>query len=219
MDALKKRLAARTSLVLGFMATMLGATASWAIGIPSPPFCSVPAMVRIVDVGADGTPSPMGLYRVVVRDGFNNPIANAQVILQFLNCGAVRLASDGYPPGITVDCRPTHRTVRRITNAQGVADFLVPGTALVGGTNPPSCVTVIAEAITLANVAVSSADLSGDAGVGANDLSLWLQAFASGDASLADLDGDGSVSANDLSEWLEAYSSGLELATPGALCP
>ena len=188
-------------------------------GIPSAVNSTVPPMLRLVSVDGLGTPSPSGRYRVVVRDFFNNPIQGSLVILEFLNCSGVVFASSGYPAGITADCRPTHRTVRRITNAQGEADFVVPGTAVPGQGNSTQCLKVYAEGTWLADVSVSTADLSGADGVGANDLSLWLQAFAIGDASLADLDGSGGVGANDLSEWLSIFGSGLELATPSALCP
>ena len=131
---------------------------------------------------------------------------------------AVRIASTGYPPGVIVDCRPTQRTVRRFANAQGEADFVIPGGGLPGATNPPSCLDVYAEGVLLKSIPVSTADLDGDFGVGANDLAHWLTAFNAGDLSLADLDGDGSVGANDLSAWLEVFVTGLDVATP-SLCP
>jgi hypothetical protein len=186
--------------------------------IPSPLTSTVPPVIRLVGLGADGLPSAGGSYSVIVRNTFSTPLAGYLVILTFANCGASKLASSGYPPGLTVDCRPDRRTVRRITDANGQATFIVPGAVLAQIAQGAACMNVSSEGVSLANVSATSADLDAQGGVGANDLAEWLNAF--GTQSLAaDYDGNGAVDANDLSTWLTVFGSSVELLTPAAFCP
>jgi hypothetical protein len=186
---------------------------------PHGPNCTVPTTIRLVGLGGDGLPSPNAVYRVTVRTGWNNPLPNSVVILSFADCDAIRIASSGYDAGVTVDCRSTHLTVRRLTNAAGEVEFIIPGTAIPGMSHIARCVKVSADGTSIGAASVTTADLSGAGGIDANDLSLWLGAFGQNDASLGDLNGDAVIGAGDLSEWLSLWGSASELHTPALLCP
>ena len=149
-------------------------------GIPAPLNCTIPAVVPLVGTDAFGNPDPRGEFKVRVRDFANNPMAGSLVIVEFSQCSAARIAATGYAAGITVDCRPTRMTVRRLTDALGEAVFRIPGTARPGLTQGTDCVTISADGIALGRAGAVCADLNGADGVGIADLSSWLTAFSAG---------------------------------------
>lgn len=213
----------RISWILGVVLIGLSPSTTPAIVEPTlfpfAPNCSVPVLVRLVGLDGDGIAQASAVYRVTVRNGWNNLMPGSLVVLSFAECGAARIASEGYAPETAVDCRSTHLTVRRITNEQGVAEFVIPGSARPGESHLPRCVKVSADGTLIGTAIVTTADLSSANGIDANDLSLWLTAFGKGDASLGDLNGDSTIGAGDLSEWLTLWGSGAEVQTPSSLCP
>ena len=63
-------------------------------------------------------------------------------------------------------------------------------------------------------------DLDGQQGLGAGDLSLFLEEFSTGTGSwAADYDGSGNLGAADLSLWLAAFSKATQTSSAGAVCP
>lgn len=192
-----------------------------AICPPNPvPFTStLPTRVTVVGLDGVGVPDPLGELLVVVRNGCNQALGGRQVEVSFVDCGATRIASSGYAPGVAVDCRPTHRSVRRLTDANGEARLIIPGTALVGGTQSHKCVRIWVEGVVFGTANVALADLDGTGGLTANDLAHFLQAFVSGDATLADFDGDAEVGANDLASFLGVFAGAGSQVTPTSLCP
>jgi hypothetical protein len=67
---------------------------------------------------------------------------------------------------------------------------------------------------------VSTFDLDGAGGVGANDLSIWLADFGSGEPhARSDYDGSGAVGAADLSEWLGVFAAGTSTQSCTTSCP
>jgi hypothetical protein len=74
--------------------------------------------------------------------------------------------------------------------------------------------------VLLASPSVASFDLDGVSGVGAGDLSAWLQDFASGgDWARSDYDGDGRIGAADLSAWLTVFAAAGSVQSCAASCP
>src|SRR5262245_47770660 len=113
----------------GALALALVSPAAHAIGplLPSPANSIVPSNIRLVGRDALGAPGPAGQFFVEVRNFVNTPIAGSLVIVSFANCSAARIASSEYPAGVTVDCRSTHLTIRRLTDVNGRATFVIPG--------------------------------------------------------------------------------------------
>lgn len=67
---------------------------------------------------------------------------------------------------------------------------------------------------------VAAYDLDGSHGVGANDLSVWLDDFGSTlDIGRGDYAGSGFIGANDLSMWLSVFGSATSLESCAASCP
>ena len=67
---------------------------------------------------------------------------------------------------------------------------------------------------------ISAFDLDGGGGVGANDLSIWLTDFGSGNAyGRSDYDCSGDVGANDLSSWLTVFGSAGSAESCAGVCP
>jgi hypothetical protein len=176
---------------------------------------------------------------ITVRDAVNNPVANAEVILDFSNCTDTKLSlSQG--AGVTLNC--LNRTLTAKTDAAGRAFFTPMGAANVATPlTPPSiapgagsgCCRVFAEGIQLGNCTVATPDLNGAAvGDGVNGIDyevLIAEIGASGSGApyrgRDDLNHDGIVNGIDLAAFLSRY---LELggstdlvATPfgGGYCP
>jgi hypothetical protein len=111
--------------------------------------------------------------------------------------------------------------VRRFTNDQGQATFTLLG-ASTGVNDPPSLAPahIFANGVQIGDLAVSTFDLDGAGGVGANDLAIWMTDFGSGQPHpRSDYDGDGMVGAADLSEWLTVFGAGGSTSSCGVVCP
>jgi hypothetical protein len=152
---------------------------------------TAPACIALVGTYA-GTPAvAFGQFTVVVRD-----------------------------PAATVDCAGGR--VSKLTAADGSVRFTILGHSNGGG-NASSLLgigKIFANGTLIASPTVSTFDLDGQSGVGANDLSCWLTDFGSGQPyGRDDYDCSGGIGANDLSFWLTAFGSGAMAESCGASCP
>ena len=210
------------SWLSGYLLLLLPATAI--AGAPWPPSipggCSrIPA--RIVLVGTNGAhpDALVGSFEVSVCRG-TLPMYGAIVHLSSPDGSAARLGRDTDPEPAYQDCPDP--SVRFITDANGLCRVTLSGTValselLAGAT---STVRIFANGVLFGDVPVVCYDLDGSGGVGARDLSSWLQLFGSGtNPSVADYNGDGSVGAGDLSQWLAAFGSGAQAVSATPLCP
>ena len=186
---------------------------------PSPANSTTPLCISLV--GAYGaTPAPIGDFVVIYRDLANNPIPNAQVVIDLSGCPDLFLCADQLDAAAAVDC--VHKTVMKRTAADGSVHFNILGGSNGGG----NAVTLLGGGRIFANgtqiqsPTVSAFDLDGLNGLGANDLSAWLTDFGSAqDYGRSDYDCSGSVGANDLALWLNAFGSGAMAQSCTSHCP
>jgi hypothetical protein len=192
--------------------------------IPSWTLSTVPRFIRVVGTHG-GEPDPAGLFVVTVRDFNNVPIANSQVVLDFINCLDVRLCSD-QPDPATVDC-PT-RTVRCFSDGAGIARFIILGAARNRSGDPGTegaQVRVIADGVTLAMVTAVVPDENGaltTQGVEATDLSsLIADLGAQVYRARSDFNEDGVLGGADLARWLTWHGQGRSRdgCPARAMCP
>lgn len=190
--------------------------------VPSLRNSSVPACIAVTGHDASGVSDPIGEFTVVERDLANQPVRNGLIVVDFSGVTELRLCTDDHDPNEIVDCGT--RTVRRFTDANGVARFRVtgwsvatpgtPGTSWNGG-------KIFADGVLLGSPSASIYDLD-KSGLSAGDLSAWLADFFSGNnAARDDYDCSGGLGANDLATWLSAYFANGSLAncSPAEACP
>jgi hypothetical protein len=185
-----------------------------------PPFwnSTVPACISLV--GSDGAAgSAVGTFDVIVRDLANNPQPGIHVTVDLSVAPDLRLCAFQPAPGVFVDCPAGKATV--VTDANGLARFTLLGGSTGGtGSTLLNGGRIYADGTLLASPTVSAYDLDGASGVGANDLSLWLTDFGTGNPyGRSDYDCSGGLGANDLSFWLTAYGSGTQSVSCAATCP
>lgn len=198
---------------------------SRAVAMPPPPpdvtNCVVPD--HVVVVGSDGSSAdPFGALSVVIRDLNNTPQPNAPVVVSFANCPYVELCPDQLDPGVMVNC--ADRTLRAMTDAQGVARFSV-----VGAASPAACTSDLLSRVEffwdnayLGAPRVAVLDLNGSPGLTGDDLAVFLGSFLGCNAYSPHLDynGNGAMDGNDLSVWLGAFFGGRSTAgCSAAPCP
>jgi len=174
--------------------------------VSSPANSTTPHCISVVGHDASGVPDPIGEFTVINRDLANQTIKNALIVVDFSDCPELRLCADQHQPGVIVDC--SNRSVRRFTDANGRATFRVAGW-VVATSAPPVApynrAKIYAEGVLLGTPSIQIYDLDGN-GLGAADLSVWLEDFFSGNnLHRGDYDCSGSLGANDLSQWLTAY--------------
>ena len=219
----------RKATLLGVCGLIFAGVAS--ASVPDPTKSSVPLFVK---VGGKQTTNPaladgsLG-FTVTVRDFGNNPIAGANVEVNFQNCTDTRLCSFNLGAQ-TVDC--INRAVRATTNAAGQVSFSILG----GSTNasppaPPAiapgsgsgCVRIFAEGIQLGVATSVLYDQDGAVpplGVGAlfrngvkgSDLPTILSELGSAAAGApyrgrSDFSADGAVNGFDLAAFLVVLGS------------
>ncbi|MFN8589523.1 MAG: hypothetical protein U0704_17155 [Candidatus Eisenbacteria bacterium] len=189
---------------------MLVAASAFA-GVPSPGNSTLPAPAFLTVVGSSlGTADPLGTFSITVRDLANNPINGSSVVLDFSAGSDLQLCSDQLDAGATVNCAA--KSVRKFTDASGVVSFTVVG----GGTNAGATagaglgsVKVYADGVLLGSM--TSAILNQDgglSGVGANDISVWIADFGSGNYyGRSDYDYSTAIGANDLSLLIGAFGA------------
>jgi hypothetical protein len=135
------------------------------------------------DVNIINAVDPAVTATYVIRDAFNNLVGNATIVITFTGCSDSRLcANQPNHPGALFNCPA--KTVSAVTNASGVATFLIAGYAASGPGNPPGagagCATVQVDGVPFSNLTIGSFDQNGAGGVNPADLSNWLgdrQAF------------------------------------------
>jgi hypothetical protein len=172
-------------------------------------------------VGTNGlVPAATGQFTVICRDLANNPMAGAVVVIDLSTCPDLVLCADQMDPNATVDC--VRKTVSKLTAADGSVHFTVLG----GSNGAGNAVTLLdggmifSNGVLIGSPTVSTYDLDGSGGVGANDLSAWLGDFGTAqNFGRSDYDCSGNLGANDLSFWLGVFGSGTMTASCGASCP
>ena len=206
-------------LVLAAILVFPIATCAWGSPHVYPPYCTVPTQVRAVGTEGGVPDRGAGQFTITIRDFVNNPTNGASVVLDLSGLADVVLCSDQADPDATMSC--TAHAVRKFTNAQGQAVFTLVGSSTGMNDAPgPGSAKIYANGVFVADVAVSTFDLDGTGGVGANDLSIWLADFASGEPhQRSDYDGSGSVGAGDLSEWLGVLGAGTSSSSCASACP
>ena len=201
---------------------MAGVDGSAPLSFP-PVWLYAPESISLVGT-AGGVPSPAGMFQVRVLDKAMNPLFGATVLIDLSGCGDLKLCTDQRDPGALVDCAA--KTVRKTTNVLGIATFTLLGGSIGYTSGGPTTLGQKAKIYVAAipsywiTAAVCAYDLDGFAGVGANDLGIWLGDFGSGVAwARSDFDGDGWVGANDLSLWVEKFAEGTMQESCTATCP
>jgi len=98
--------------------------------------------------------------------------------------------------------------------------------AAVGGGDPAGphgagvCAAVFAGGSRMGDVRVAYLDLDGSSGMGANDVSIWLSDFGTGEAiGRSDFNGDLALTADDLSVWFGIWGLGNQSQSPATYCP
>jgi hypothetical protein len=179
--------------------------------VPDPANSDCPATCIKV-VGHDGTVGdPLGQYCVTIRDFNNVPIENSSVVVDFSNCD-IQLCVDQKDPDVIVDC--ISQTVRKLTDANGVACFRVVGKRRnVDCTPKPNpCTEIFADGVFICAVYSPVFDLINEAGVGmsGNDLSTFLHLFFDCGVYLTAIDYNcnATTDGDDLSQFLAAFFGG-----------
>jgi hypothetical protein len=188
-----------------------------AVAMPGGGNSTTPACISLVGWN-NGSASPRGTFEVVVRDLANNPLVGAIVKVDLSNALDLVLCAQQLAPGIVVDC-PT-ASASQTSDVNGRVVF----TLLGGGVGPASTLLggarIYANGTLIASPTVSAYDLDGHNGVGANDLSLWLTDFGTGNPyGRSDYDCSGGVGANDFSFWLSEFGSSPSAFSCAASCP
>ena len=171
---------------------------------PSPPNSTLPAFIQLVGMN-NGTPDPRGTFTVVVRDVANNPMQGETVTVDFTGC-----------PQLAAAVPNCSGIVSAVTNALGVAQFLVMGSVVARSAAEPvgGCALISAGSTPLGTVFVTAYDQDGVNGVRANDVTLWTCDFLDGlYRQRSDFDGSGSIGAVDLSILLSVYAAGTSDVT------
>jgi hypothetical protein len=145
-------------------------------GIPNPANCSFGSWIDVV--ATNGTSADAyGTYSVTVHDISDLPIAGSTVTLNFAVASEIRLCTDFEPAGQVNTCN----IATKLTNASGVATFIVCGAANDPGglTAGPGAggVEVRADSYLLGTISAACFDLngrlSGGAGVSSADASIF----------------------------------------------
>ena len=179
-------------------------------GVPSAANSTVPACISLVGSLA-GTPDPIGVFTVTVRDFANSPMSGASVAVDLSSCLDLRLCVDQLDAGAIVNCAT--KTTRKFTNLAGQVSFIVLGQSIGSGnaTTLQGGAKIYANGTLIGLPTASCFDLDGASGVGINDLSVWLTDFGTaGNPAFgrSDYDCSASVGINDLSLWLTEFGNG-----------
>lgn len=207
------------SIASVFTTLGLFAASATTAAIPSPANSTIPTHIHVVGrVGAQPD-TAAGRFVVVARDLANNPMVGSTIVVDFWANPDVKLSSDMLDPTLTVNC--AQRTVRAYTNTRGEAFFTIVGTGTVTPQGSSVASTrIYQDGMLLGSVPASVFDLDAVGGLGANDLSMWLNDFGVGTYAVrGDYDASGFLGANDLSVWLDTFgrAASSQSAPPG--CP
>jgi hypothetical protein len=191
--------------------------------IPCVSLCEIPRHGQVGGWDA-GIPDPAGTWTFLLRDAANNPLWGTSVVLDFSDCGDIRLCDPGIE-GQWVSCES--RIVTTLTNSQGLARFVIVGAGRnTGAMSGPGggCVRAHGDGVFLGTLTPAIADQNGALtvpGVEITDLSALLRDFGTGIYfGRSDLDHDDRVTIADLSAWLRVFGRGTssEGCAAGA-CP
>jgi hypothetical protein len=151
---------------------------------PDPVNSTIPHYICVVGAHLDGgneVPDAAGEFTVVFRDAANNPVPDAEVVIDFSRCDDIVLCQTQIA-GLTIDC--VTKTVHMFTDAAGKAVFRIVGgarnTGAVGSVAAPGCgldgVSILASGMNLGSVTAAVLDQNGAIGgngVDALDLALF----------------------------------------------
>jgi hypothetical protein len=203
-----------------FCALGLVVAASAMAAVPSPALSQKPAYIDVVGTQS-GTPDPIGAFTIIVRDFASTPIANSQVVIDFLACTDMNLCTAVV--GTQVQDCPT-RTVRGFTDGTGAITFTILGAGKNTGipTGPGAgCANIIADGVSLVHPTSTEYDENGAAptgvnGVNGSDLSAWIYDFghvgANGYKGRSDFNHSGVLDGGDLSFWITRFGSGKSVS-------
>ena len=179
--------------------------------------CPLKAHIFVVGNRA-GVPDPIGQFCVTVRDFNNVPLEQSSVVLDFSDCD-VQLCKNQLDASVTVDCGS--QTVRKLTNASGVACFRVQGKTRPGRGYPVCtgaaklCVKVYADGQLICSADAPTFDMitqSLQDGVNGNDISeftqIWLRPPCDAGIFLPRINYDCTnqvINGNDLSQLLKVW--------------
>jgi len=196
-------------------------------GVPSPGNSSF-SNTRINLVGFDISTSSAdsvasgAKFSVTVRDLGNNPIANSSVVLDFSGVTSDIRIDDTQANYQLLTANCGAHTVRALSDAAGVANFVVVGggMASVAAAHAPLSGKVYADGVLLGNIGVGAYDQNGAGGVGGADLSRVLGDFVLGtNPDRTDYNGAGGVGGADLSLWLSVFVAGASNTSSASYCP
>jgi hypothetical protein len=205
-------------LSLAAMLTLPIATCAWGGVDINPLFSTVPRHARVVGSQAGVPDRAAGRFTIIIRDVANNARSGVKVVLDFSDVPDVVLCSDQADVDLVTNCNA--HCVCKLTDAQGQVTFTLLGSSTGMRDVPSQGPAMYANGLSFGPIAVSTFDLDGAGGVGANDLSIWLADFGSGEPhARSDYDGSGTVGAGDLSEWLGVFAAGTSTQSCTTSCP
>lgn len=184
-----------------------------------PPTSTWPRHVVLVGTDASGVADPAGAMTFAIRDVNHFSYGNPLIILDFSNSPGIALCATQPDPAVTVDCatgiarwfgdQSGQVTVRLV----GRADRSVPGS------HAASC-RLSVDGVQFGTIPISAPDEDG-LGLGAADLSLWLQDYFSNQYwERSDFDGNGTLGSADLSFSFALYFGGGSVRScSGSVCP
>ena len=201
-------------------------TAVLALSIPgsthavtSPGNSTIPSFVLMVGLREGVPDTTVGAFTIVARDAAGVPEPGKTIEFRILNCPAARLATDQLQAGVSTRCA-THG-VTAVTDLDGAVRFAVVGGSEAQGLHGMGpCAQVYSNGLAIGTVRIAYLDLDGGGGLGANDVSVWLSDFATGEPiGRSDFNGDQLLTADDLSVWLQVWGDGRQVESPAAYCP
>lgn len=204
--------------------TLLAAALLWLVphsahAVTSPGNSTLPAFVLMVGLREGVADTTVGAFTIVARDAAGVPEPGKTIEFRILNCPAARLASDQRQAGVSTRCA-THG-VTAVTDANGMVRFAVVGGSEAQGLHGMGpCAQVYSNGLAIGTVRIAYLDLDGSEGLGANDVSIWLADFGTGEPiGRSDFNGDTLLTADDLSVWLTVWGEGRQVESPAAYCP
>jgi hypothetical protein len=224
------------ALVTALATSLVSSALAWV----DPASSTVPCGITLVGLDSHGNPDPAGTFTITIRAATFEPIAGAQVTLDFTACPDVSICSAQVSTGFLVQCSPTSRTIHAVTDPNGQVTFSIVG----GGTGHQPCSSLacmkiyaynggpmlpglITDGILHPVVTVSATDEDGAGGISAADLSRLISDALNGSyCARSDFDHAAacvsSVGAPDISRWLTSFFKGYVYgcgSLSGQLCP
>lgn len=198
----------------------LDAAPAFGIAVPSAERSIVPSHITIVGLSGGVADTQLAEFVVKVRSLSDEPWPGAAVAIDFGSALDVRVAAVQPDPGVTLYCSAPY--IQKIADAQGEARFTIVGrgAGVFSLANTYSAIRVYADGALIASPIVHTYDLDGRDGLGAGDLSTFIDIFVTGNGSwAADYDGNHAIGAADLSLWLTAFSKGTQTSSAAPICP